>query len=69
MPLCLSQSYDLLPAAPTSGMIPSNNPAHQQIYQTRVMIEPILQVHVVALIFFFGDLEVQFEGMTEVVKD
>ena len=42
LPLCLSQSYDLVPGAPTSGMIPSNNPAHQEIYQTCVMINPIL---------------------------
>jgi hypothetical protein len=50
-------------------VIPLNNPAHQKIYQTRVMIYPIPQVHVVAVIFFIGDLEVQFEGMTEMVKD
>src|ERR671911_2442505 len=42
LPLCLSHSYDLLPGAPTSGVIPPNNPAHQEIYQTRVMIDPIL---------------------------
>jgi hypothetical protein len=42
LPLCLSQSYDLVPGAPTSGMIPSINPAHQEIYQTCVMIDPIL---------------------------
>src|SRR5215207_2930579 len=42
LPLCLSQSYDLVPGAPTSGVIPSNNPAHQEIYQTCVMIDPIL---------------------------
>src|SRR5215213_5715329 len=29
-------------------MIPSNNPAHQEIYQTCVMIDPILYVHVVS---------------------
>ena len=40
--LRLSHGYDLLPGAPTSGVVPSNNPAHQQIYQTRVMIDPIL---------------------------
>src|SRR5919106_2474550 len=42
LPLCLSHSYDLVPGAPTSGMIPSNNPAHQEIYQTCVMLDPIL---------------------------
>src|SRR5918994_2194597 len=42
LPLCLSQSYDLVPGAPTSRVIPSNNPAHQGIYQTCVMITPIL---------------------------
>ena len=42
LPLCLSQSYDLARGAPTSGVIPSNDPAHQEIYQTRVMIDPIL---------------------------
>ena len=42
LPLCLSHSYDLVPGAPTSGVIPSNNPAHQEIYQTCVMIDPIL---------------------------
>ena len=42
LPLCLSQSYDLARGAPTSGVIPSNNPAHQEIYQTCVMIDPIL---------------------------
>ena len=42
LPLCLSKSYDLVPGAPTSGVIPSNNPAHQEIYQTCVMIDPIL---------------------------
>jgi hypothetical protein len=42
LPLCLSQSYDLGRGTPTSGVIPSNNPAHQEIYQTCVMIDPIL---------------------------
>ena len=42
LPLCLSHSYDLARGAPTSGVIPSNNPAHQEIYQTCVMIDPIL---------------------------
>ena len=42
LPLCLSQSYDFVPGAPTSGMIPSNNPVHQEIYQTCVMIDPFL---------------------------
>src|SRR5215213_7756002 len=69
LPLCLSHGYDLVCGAPTSRVIPPNDPAHQQIHQSRVMIDPILQVHVVAVILFFGDLEVQFEGMTEVVKD
>ena len=42
LPLCLSHGYDLGPGAPTSGVIPSNNPAHQEIYQTCVMIDPTL---------------------------
>ena len=68
LPLRLPHGYDLARGAPTSGVIPPDNPAHQEVYQARVVIDPILKVHVVAL-FFFRDLEVQFEGMAEVVKD
>jgi hypothetical protein len=42
LPLCLSQGYDLVPGAPTSGVIPPDDPAHREIYQTRLMIDPIL---------------------------